>query len=75
MDEFRPDVDDKSEIKRDYFIMIAIYLMVGVAIGAFVFTNLIVAVVVANLELAVQELREEKLLVDNPLEYHVRLHI
>jgi len=45
--------------------------MIGVAIGAFVFTNLIVAVVVANLEFAVEELRQEKLLLDNPLEYHV----
>jgi hypothetical protein len=48
-----------------------VYLIFAVSIGAFVFANLIVAVIVANLELSVKELREEKRLSDNPLEFIV----
>lgn len=39
------------------------------SLGAFVFANLIVAVIVANLELSVKELREEMKLRDNPLDF------
>lgn len=39
------------------------------SIGAFIFANLIIAVIVANLELSVKELRDEMKLHDNPLEY------
>ncbi len=55
-----------------YFVYISMYLMVGIAIGAFVFTNLIVAVVVANLELSMREIRIQKQAEDNPLEFNVR---
>lgn len=35
------------------------------------FANLIVAVIVTNLEMAVKEFREEKAMSENPLEFHV----
>lgn len=42
------------------------------SIGAFVFANLIVAVIVANLELSVKDMREEEKRANNPLEYKVK---
>jgi hypothetical protein len=44
-----------------------------VSVGAFIFANLIVAVIVANLELSVRELREEMLMSDDPLDLTVFL--
>jgi hypothetical protein len=49
----------------------AFYLIFAVSIGAFVFSNLIVAVIVANLERSVTEMREEKRHTLNPLTYNV----
>ncbi|CAL8133701.1 unnamed protein product [Orchesella dallaii] len=57
------------ERESKYFVMLAIYLIFAVSVGAFVFANLIVAVIVANLESSVKELREEMRLHDNPLEF------
>lgn len=51
-------------------MIIALYLILAVSLGAFVFANLIVAVIVANLELSVKELREEMKLHDNPLDFN-----
>ncbi len=50
---------------------LACYLILAVSIGAFVFANLIVAVIVANLEVSVKEMREEQKASNNPLEFHV----
>merc|ERR1711912_150461 len=38
----------------------AFYFFISIMLGAFVFANLVVAVVVTNLEMAMKELREEK---------------
>jgi len=53
--------------KQPYFGLMSVYLIFGVSIGSFVFANLIVAVIVANLELSVRELRKDKSSMDNPL--------
>ncbi|ODM91355.1 Cation channel sperm-associated protein 4 [Orchesella cincta] len=57
------------ERESKYFVILAIYLIFAVSVGAFVFANLIVAVIVANLESSVKELREANRLHDNPLEF------
>ncbi|OXA51955.1 Cation channel sperm-associated protein 4 [Folsomia candida] len=62
LDEFRSNTT--------YFPWLAVYLILAVSIGAFVFANLIVAVIVANLELSVKEMREEAKASNNPLEFH-----
>lgn len=48
------------------------YLLIAISVGGFVFANLIVAVIVTNLELAVKEFRDEKALSENPLDFRVK---
>ncbi|XP_041456429.1 cation channel sperm-associated protein 4-like isoform X1 [Lytechinus variegatus] len=45
--------------KSDHYLMGAIYFILAITIGAFVFANLVVAVVVTNLDKAVKEVKHE----------------
>ncbi|CAL8100055.1 unnamed protein product [Orchesella dallaii] len=56
--------------EQNYDKLLVIYLLIAVSAGGFVFANLIVAVIVTNLEMAVKEFRDEKAMSDNPLEFH-----
>lgn len=60
-----------SDSDHHYDKLLVIYLLIAVSAGGFVFANLIVAVIVTNLEVAVKEFREEKAMSENPLEFYV----